>query len=159
MRVLAAIALALAGCSAAPLEAPKADNLIVPGQRIGQAALGMSAKALIDSLGAPRESTKLPERTVNEFRDGITVVVRDSDLRVISIGTADAWYTTPEGIRAGSTELEVRAQLAGTPQVVEDKRNARIKTLCYPGMEIDFWPQQRGVAAVRVTNLPCLKPF
>jgi hypothetical protein len=157
MRVPAAIAcLLFAGCSSAPLESPQADNLIVPGHRIGAAALGMSAKDLIAALGAPRESTRLPGRTVNAFADGITAVVSDNDLRVVSLGTVDAWYATPEGIRTGSTELEVRAQLAGEPQVVEDKQNARIKTFCYPGMEVDFRPQ-RGVAALRVTNLPCLK--
>src|SRR5947207_13500595 len=140
---IAAACVALAGCASQPIEAPRADNLIVPGHRIGPAALGMPAKDVLEALGAPRETTKLPGRMVNVFSDGITVVVSDGDLRVISIGTTDAWYTTQEGIRPGSTELEVRAQLSGTPQVSEDKKNARIKTFCYPGMEVDFWPQQR----------------
>jgi len=153
MRAFIVAALALAGCSSTP------GYLIVPGERIGAVYIGMPAKDVIDELGAPLESTRLPNRTVSAFHDGLTVVVREADQRVISIGTTDTWYATAEGVRAGSTELEVRAELAGAPQVVEDKKNARIKTLCYPGMEIDFWPQQSGVAALRVTSLPCLSQF
>jgi hypothetical protein len=150
MRAFIVAVLALAGCSSTP------GYLVVPGERIGAVFIGMPAKDVIEALGAPRESTRLPNRTVNEFADGLTVVVREADQRVISIGTTDAWYRTAAGVGAGATEFEVRAQLAGTPQVVEDRKNARIKTLCYPGMELDFWPQQKGVAALRVTSLPCL---
>src|SRR4051794_38225441 len=108
---LALACLALTACSSTPFEAPQDDNKIVPGHRIGAVSIGMEAKDVLEALGTPRESTKLPQRTVNAFADGLTVVVRDSDLRVISVGTNDAWYTTAEGIRAGSSELEVRAQL------------------------------------------------
>jgi hypothetical protein len=150
--VAALLALAATGCSSID------DNRIVPGERIGPVVIGMSAKDLLDTLGTPSASTKLPGRTLNEF-DGLAVVVGDADLRVISVGTSDFWYATDAGVRAGSSEFEVRAQLPGTPQLVEDRKNASIKTLCYPGMEVDFWPQQRGAAAVRVTNLPCLKQY
>ena len=159
---LACLALLVAaGCSSTPRDAnaPVFDNLIVPGQRIGPVSLGMPAKELVQAAGSPKETRRLPNRTVSEFSDGIVTVIRDSDLRVISIGTKDPWYATADGIRAGSSELEVRVHLGAAPQVVEDRRNPRIKTYCYPGLEVDFWPQERGVAAVRVTTLPCTHQF
>ena len=152
--------LVAAGCSSTrDPNTPVFDNLIVPGQRIGPVSLGMPAKGLVQAAGSPKETRRLPNRTVSEFADGLVAVTRDSDLRVISIGTRDPWYATADGIRAGSSELEVRTHLGATPQVVEDRRNPRIRTYCYPGLEVDFWPQERGVAAVRVTTLACTQQF
>ena len=157
----AGLAVALiAGCgSNPPGDAPpqgRNDNLIVPGQRIGKVAVGMPAKDLVHAAGRPKDSTRTAKGSmISDFGDGLVAVVSDAELRVVTVGTSDPWYTTVEGIRAGSSELEVQALLGKAQSIYEERGKPSIKTYCYPGLEIDFWPQQRGAAAVRVTSLGC----
>ncbi len=161
IHLAAALAVALAACgSNRPADEPppptgRNDNLIVPGQRIGKVAVGMPARQLVNAAGSPKDSSRLGKGFVSDFGDGLVAVVNDGDLKVVTIGTSDPWYATPEGIRAGSSELEVVARLGKAQAVSEDRGKPNIKTYCYPGLEIDFWPQQRGVAALRVTSLAC----
>src|SRR3982751_800817 len=117
-RLLATLALAALGACTlfgderlpAPPAAPIFDSAIVPGERIGPVALGMSGAQLLQAAGAPRTSNHSYTLglTSAQFPNGVDVNVRDSDNRVTNASTTSGRFATADGLRVGVTELEVR---------------------------------------------------
>ncbi|MGQ0543969.1 MAG: hypothetical protein ACT4P3_01370 [Betaproteobacteria bacterium] len=123
--VIAGTAL-LAGCGtekARVAEAPPADcrsqndALIVPGCRIGPAHIGMTPAALLQALGQPNASRgPSANRITHDFRSReLSVSVSTLTNVVDKIYTYGTRYATTQGIRVGSSELEVSAKL-GPPK-------------------------------------------
>lgn len=132
--VLAALTLCsgllLSSCGSAPplpappKELPPDDSLIVPGNRIGSVAIGMTSKQLLKAKGSPSSSPMRYTDAANYSYDQLrySVVVDDATQQVWRIATSDGRYRTVEGVGVGQTELEMRADL-GNPDQTKDMGN------------------------------------
>ena len=132
-----------------PAAQPVFDSQIVPGQRIGPVALGMSSTQLLQAAGSPATSNHVGDVTAARFSNGIDVNVRDGDSRVTSVSTTESRYATPDGLRVGVSELEVRAR-RGAPAGVLDEQGMD-RYLCYPGMWFGFARNSNRVNTIAVT--------
>ena len=155
LRMLLAMSMLLvAGCSGAqqrapavrPPAAPIHDQLIVPGQRIGPASLGLSPADVFRLFGNPQSSYVQTKKEPGlhhsyKYRD-LTVWIDSASNRVTYLITSSPNFATAEGIRAGMSELEVRAKL-GEP---EPARRFNDQNLTYfyrsRGLEIIFNPSK-----------------
>lgn len=122
-----ALSLLLAGCSSeliiphAPSSVPPGDDTIVPGSRIGDVALGMTNKQLLEAEGIPEQSNR-PFTTAATYHYGnnhLLVSVDDASQQVWWIYVNSDLYQTKEGVEVGQSELEMRAAL-GNP---DESRN------------------------------------
>jgi len=101
------------GCS------PNNDTLLVSGCRIGPVALGMTEAELLKFVGPPARSRAYEDVNGSMYSyDDLELWAKVINGRVseISIGIVSrvgglSRYATAEGIRLGSTELEVRAKM------------------------------------------------
>lgn len=124
------------------------DSAIVPGQRIGPVALGMSGPQLLQAAGSPRTSNHSMDVTSAQFLNGVEVSVRDRDNRVTSASTADGRYATADGLRVGASELEVRS-FQGKP-ADELGASGSSHYLCYPGVWFGISPGSNRVNAIGI---------
>ena len=100
------LAAALFALSAVAASA-QSDSLIVPGQRIGAVARGITAAELYKIMGNPQKSRAMEDFVVYEFE--LLQVITRAD-RVVGIHTSGPTYATREGLHVGSSVLEVRAK-------------------------------------------------
>jgi hypothetical protein len=112
-----ALAAALFVLSTAAASAQSNDNLIVPGQRIGKAYIGMPIGELSGALGKTKTTYMRPSG------DWVNYCFADLCLRVGASQTVTAIWTesvkfrTREGAGVGSQDLEIRTAL-GPPLCV-----------------------------------------
>lgn len=100
------------------------DNLIVPGERIGPVFLGMTDADLYKKFGNPSESKLTGTGFSAYFYDTFMVYVGVSTHKVASItspagNNRHSGYATREGIKVGSSGLEVQAKLPPTTLTVD----------------------------------------
>lgn len=138
---------AVAGCSSGPgsvddaVAKPADDNLIVPGRRIGLVYVGMPLPEALRILGTPiRTNFSHPDGDPTfgaySFASGITLVVRGSAQRVISLTSDSRTFKTREGLSVGSSEADIRLALG-----IPTRRRVptpRVVVLHYPGIEISL---------------------
>lgn len=118
----------------APADPPVFDNLIVPGKRIGPLSPGMSAADLFRVLGPPDSSI----RYFNSHIWGKRWVVLDTSTnRAERVSTSDPRDATREGLRVGSTELEMTAKL-GAPTGEKYDKPVEAMNYCYSGIEFNY---------------------
>lgn len=124
---LALSALIIAACASAPPSMQRSDqdvarlmaiddNLIVPGERIGPVFLGMTDADLYKKFGNPSESKLTGTGYTAYFYNTFMVYVGVSTHKVASItspagNTGYSGYASREGIKVGSSALEVQAKL------------------------------------------------
>lgn len=122
-----------------PKQLPPADDQIVPGQRIGPIALGMTSKQLIDVMGHPHDTIQWGSYlTYNYYRGttpGLTVAVDNDTQRVFRImaSRGSGFEVTGTELRTSQGEAEMRAEL-GKPESDENIGNseAPMYRYCYP---------------------------
>jgi len=95
------------------------DNLIVPGERIGPVFLGMTDAQLYKKFGNPSESRQAGTGFTAYFYSTFMVYVGVSTHKVASItsptgNSTYSGYATREGVKVGSSGLEVQAKLPGS---------------------------------------------
>ncbi|HEV2173615.1 MAG TPA: hypothetical protein VGR71_08610 [Nitrospira sp.] len=135
--VLLSIALQ-SGCSSAPplpappKQLPPNDDLIVPGNRIGPVAIGMTSKQVLEAKGTPGDSTfRYTDAAVYPYdQNEYSVVVDDVTQQVWRVETSSDEYRTAEGVGVGQSELEMRANL-GNPNSATNEDNADPPTFLY----------------------------
>lgn len=94
---------------------PIFDFTIVPQVRIGPATLGMSDDDLLRWLGPPSETFSFKDGWFQYTYGRLGLSVRvSSDGYVRRASTSDARYAMTNGVRVGSTALEVNVKL-GSP--------------------------------------------
>ncbi len=127
---LAMLPLAFAACATGPLTLD--DDLILPGERIGEVKIGMPLANLLAVKGNPSttEPIKGTEATTYTFPDGLTVGAHDEVYWIIA---EDARYHTSNGVRPGVEQIFARASF-GKPRCVE----SRDKTTIYDYGNIYF---------------------
>jgi hypothetical protein len=125
--LFAAIAIALppfglSGCVTGPLTLD--DDLVVPGQRIGEVQIGMPLASLLAVKGNPITTQPISgtEATTYTFPDGLTVGAHDEVYWIIA---ADARFHTSAGVRPGVEQIFARASF-GKPRCVETRGETTI---------------------------------
>jgi hypothetical protein len=113
------------------------DHLIVPQERIGPIALGMTANELIHVMGEPMNTKRGPlDRGVDVYnwKNDLSATITKDGLYVTQICTFSPTYATVQGVRTGSTDLSVAA-LLGQP------RNWRVHSAWWGPSYTDlYWP-------------------
>lgn len=105
--------LVLAGCATAPLTLN--DDMIMPGERVGDVEIGMTLEQLIALKGMPRKTVPIPHtQATTYFFNGFTVAADDE---VYWIVAKDPAYRTVEGVAPGVEQISARAAL-GKPDCV-----------------------------------------
>lgn len=109
----ALVFLSLGACASTPPDLN--DNLIVPGERIGDVELGMTLFELFAARGAPRKTTPIPDtRATTYFYNGLTVAADDTVYWIIA---SDPRYRTDVGVGAGAEQILARGAY-GKPKCV-----------------------------------------
>lgn len=108
-----AVALALGACASAPPDLN--DNMIVPGQRVGNVELGMSLSDLLALKGKPLRTVPIPHTEATSYTfDGLTVAAHD---KVYWIIARDPRFFTDKGVSMGSEQIFARGAY-GRPDCV-----------------------------------------
>jgi len=113
-RVIAAAAfLTLGACASTPPDLD--DNLIIPGERVGNVELGMSLADLFNQKGAPTRTIPIPDtRATTYYFDGLMIAADD---KVYWIIARDPKYRTAYGVSKGSEQIFARGTY-GKPKCV-----------------------------------------
>jgi hypothetical protein len=111
----------LSACATAPLTLN--DDLIVPGERIGEVEIGMPLASLMALKGTPLRTVPIPgtESTSYTF-DGFTVGAHDEVYWIIA---EDPKFHTAHGVAPGGEQIFARASL-GKPKCVVTKDHLTI---------------------------------
>lgn len=108
-----ATVLASGACASAPTNLN--DNLIVPGERVGNVEIGMSLSQLLAMEGTPTRTIPIPDtRATTYYFDGLMVAADD---KVYWIIARDPRFHTVDGVATGSEQIYTRA-IYGKPKCV-----------------------------------------
>jgi hypothetical protein len=125
--LLLVLSISLAGCSVV-YKVTGRDHAIVPGERIGPIALGMTATDLYRAMGEPKRVTHVEGfGTWFEFGE-LSARINDQTQKVSTISVQGGEFATSDGVRIGSSELAVRAAYGG-PSAFRNAGNTT--SLCY----------------------------
>ncbi len=115
--LLALSTLALIGaCASRPLTLN--DNMVVPGERVGEVEIGMKLDQLIALKGLPRKTIPIQgTEATTYFFDGLTVAADD---RVYWIIAKDNRFRTQAGVAPGVEQIYALAALGKPKCVVAD---------------------------------------
>ena len=103
----------LAACASAPLTLN--DNLVVPGERIGEVQIGMPLSTLLALKGTPLSTTPIKDTNATTYVfEGLTVAADDE---VYWIVANDPRFHTAGGVAPGVEQIFARASL-GQPACV-----------------------------------------
>lgn len=144
---------AISACATGPLTLD--DDLVVPGQRIGEVQIGMPLATLLAVKGNPVSTQPIAgtEATTYTFPDGLTVGAHDEVYWIIA---DDARYHTGNGVRPGVEQIFARASF-GKPRCVESRTDSTVYD--YGNIYFDVDNQLGKVTRVGVVgqNRPCVK--
>jgi hypothetical protein len=124
--------------------APMQDSLIVPGQRVGPVALGMSPAELAQAVGSPGDVQHQGSITIYSLGQ-LVAEIADKSPGVDLITVNDARYETANHIRVGLAGLAVTAVL-GLPASTTTQQG--LVALDYDGMTVIM--RNNLVAQIRV---------
>jgi hypothetical protein len=135
---------ALAACATAPLTLN--DNLVVPGERIGEVEIGMPLAQLVMLKGMPLRTVPIQgtEASTYLFDGGLTVAAHDE---VYWIVASDPRFRTATGVAPGAEQIYARASY-GRPSCVVNKTDATVYE--YPGFYFDVANETGKVTQVGV---------
>ncbi len=149
--LLALVPLAMTACVTGPLTLD--DNLVVPGERIGEVQIGMPLATLLAVKGNPVTTAPISgtDATTYTFDDGLTVGAQDEVYWIIA---EDARFHTASGVRPGVEQIFARASF-GKPRCVETR--AEITIYDYGNIYFDVDNAQGKVKRLGVVgqNRPC----
>ena len=107
LRLLASAlcALGFGACATAPLTLN--DNLIVPGERVGDVEIGMSLSQLLALKGTPQRTVPIVGTAATTYAfDGLTVAAHDTVYWIIA---TDERFKTAGGVAPGVEQIVARA--------------------------------------------------
>jgi hypothetical protein len=155
--------LGLVGCST-PLDlegvppvpaTPIYDDLIVPGYRIGPVALGLTEAQLLSIKGAPSKSYE-GDTTWYVYQSDMNVYVRNIGgvRRIVRVNAEDPRYVTKEGLRYGSSLLELKAKMGPPTSFSAPDAESGYYRYCYSD-GIQFQTFQSIVKLITVWSPAC----
>ena len=114
------------------MAAPAADNLIVPGERVGPIALGMTEAQLATAMGGPGAVQHQGTITIYSWGQ-VTAEIADNSPGVESITVNDPRFDTPGHVHVGLAATAAAAVL-GQP----DKKTSTLglDTFDYDGLTV-----------------------
>ncbi|MGQ0546136.1 MAG: hypothetical protein ACT4P3_12505 [Betaproteobacteria bacterium] len=121
--ILAAGLLAACATEPAPPEAPKApirDNLIVPGIRVGAAALGMTETNLLQWVGKPTRIIDVPRGHPSYYYEDLGLQVQFSGGKARHLDVHKGPWRTADGIGPGTPIVTMRLAWGAPKSRVED---------------------------------------
>jgi hypothetical protein len=138
-RTFLAAAVAVGGLGLLFAPAPAAaqsDTLIVPGERIGPIRLGMLPGDVVRALGQPSKINTYPHGGIEydyRYDDKYFFVTFSAvpETEADQIGTSDPRYATREGIRIGSSGVDVVRAYG------RNYNKSSVNTVCYA--ELGIW--------------------
>lgn len=105
--------LLITACASAPVAMN--DDMVIPGERVGEIEIGMSLRQLLAMKGVPRKTIPIDgSAATTYFFDGITVAADDEVYWIIA---KDDRFRTPEGVAPGVEQIFARASY-GKPDCV-----------------------------------------
>ncbi len=108
-------------CAHAPVSLN--DNLVVPGERIGEVEIGMSLAELLNLKGVPNKTIPMHgSAATTYFFDGLTVAAED---RVYWIVAKNPKFQTQNGVAPGVEQIFARASF-GKPDCVVSQSDTTI---------------------------------
>lgn len=154
LAVPAILALTLGACATGPLTLD--DDLVVPGERIGEVQIGMPLSTLLAVKGAPLSTQPISgtDATTYTFPDGLTVGAHDEVYWIIA---EDARFHTSTGVRPGAEQIFARASF-GKPRCVETRGETTVYDYgnIYFDVENDQGGKVRRIGVVGQSR-PCEK--
>lgn len=106
----------VAACATAPLTLN--DDLVVPGERVGEVEIGMSLAQLLALKGVPRKTIPIEGTAATTyFFEGLTVAADDEVYWIIA---KDRRFRTASGVAPGVEQIYARASF-GKPNCVVSK--------------------------------------
>jgi hypothetical protein len=136
----------------------QSDGMIVRNERVGAVNLGDTPAEVIAALGQPGNSTFLGTQEglitycvgpcdSSLFNHRLSLNTWRNEVFRISVHTSD--YATPEGVRVGMSEMDVRIRLGDPSQRIwQDWAEAGEWNLHYPGFLIAI--DQSGVSRIEI---------
>jgi hypothetical protein len=140
-------AAALFTLSATAVSAQSNDNLIVPGQRIGQAYIGMTLAQLYKVLGKPSRTLNMGE-DIYYYNDSL--MAETNCQTVWGVITTSKNSRTERGLSVGAQDLEVRALMGNPTCAVASGGNTQ---LAYGAMAF-LINQDGSVISILVRRVP-----
>jgi hypothetical protein len=121
------------------------DRLLMPGQRAGELRLGMKLSAVEKAWGQPTKTTPMGQgRTLVEYaQSSVRFVVQEGIVDAILVATGD--FITPQGLKVGSSAMEVQS-------ILGQSRSKNKKGLFYPKLGIGFLTESNQVTEVQILS-------
>ena len=138
----------------------QADNLIVPGERVGPIRLGMYREDVLKAFGQPSKThTGQPsfwdtyERRKHHWLDIWYGETGDTPYRVVSIDVHNLdEYGTGNGVRTGSSVQDVLREYGSAD--TQDCTGSHYCMLRYKGIIFVYDPQDNGIYKIEVFRQP-----
>lgn len=149
------IAVVVAACGSTtripdPPTMPIDDDAIVPYSRIGKVALGIDEATLLKWMGVPKES----HGDAHFYQRGgkHPDIVQTSGGRVNRIATGSPRFVTADGIRVGSSVLEMRAAWGEPTKSLDLHEIDRFEYCFRNGLQASVDTTRSVIAAIEVTG-------
>ncbi len=136
-----------------------ADNIIIPGLRVGEYTFNMSKEDILESLGKPKvvfyggekyTLDNLPEKYYMPYEDISFLIVNGLVKEITALSPS---YKLPDGLRVGDSEQEVKEAFGNDFQL---KKSERKDYLSYEdkGLMFEISKQDRTVMEINVSPIP-----
>ncbi|MEZ5947589.1 MAG: hypothetical protein R3C04_12205 [Hyphomonas sp.] len=134
VRAILATATILASGACASTPPNHNDNMIIPGERVGNVEIGMSLSALLAMNGAPTKTIPIPDtRATTYYFPGLMVA---ADEKVYWIIARDPRFRTLDGVGTGSEQIYARA-IYGKPKCVVTRGDVTLYDYSNMYFEVD----------------------
>lgn len=149
--IVALSSFALTACVTGPLTLD--DDLVVPGERIGEVQIGMPLATLLAVKGNPITTAPISgtDATTYTFQDGLTVGAQDEVYWIIA---EDARFHTASGVRPGVEQIFARASF-GKPRCVETRTETTLYDYGKVYFDVDNLQGKVKSLGVVGQNRPC----
>jgi beta-lactamase regulating signal transducer with metallopeptidase domain len=136
-----------------------ADNIIIPGLRVGEYTFNMSKEDVLESLGKPKAifygSEKytldnLPEKYYMPYKDISFLIVNDSVKEITALSPS---YKLANGVRVGDSEQKIKEAFGNDFRIKEGNRK---DFLSYrdKGLMFEINKKDRTVMEINVSPIP-----
>jgi len=138
---------------------PGADNIIIPGLRVGEYTFNMTKEDVLESLGKPKvifygdkryTLDDLPEKYYMPYEDISFLIVNGSVKGITALSPS---YKLPDGLRVGDSEQKVKEAFGNDFKL---KKSERKDYLSYrdKGLMFEISTKDRTIMEINVSPIP-----
>lgn len=153
---LAVAAVVLGGCASMPEPPAKPiyDSAVVPGVRIGPAALGMTEANMLQWLGEPSKTNSYGNRDNQYIYADRGLWIGFEGGRAEGIAASQSRYATSDGISVGASELKLRTTW-GQPKSRMQRGDYHVQYCFSNGIRASVELQSRRVTELSIWVKGC----